>query len=587
MKKINRKKIFLFITISYFLIYIFLGFFLNNYSKSELDYKTFTDSDACKYNINQINFYDFEETGKSYQIYKYNTNFIRDVESLRCINKVHIIEDGWPVIRVEVSGDILFFQLVKNSGLLIIFVFFINFYSDNKKLFLLLTILFNFASYILFNVDFISGEFAYLYSYEIFFTEISILYLIYLKHSNFHYFKKILSYFQNFMFNISNRNIIIISCVVGFRSVYIFYTNTYANNIADWITNYNFGFVRRGLAGTILLGISNNLHFVAYTLLPIILFFLHFAVVYNCLKIYQENTKNIYSLFVLFSPLYFLYPFFNVSKGVGNKELLGILCFLLIIRSNYKENNNKYFFLIITLYTVSIFSHEINLFILPILLIISYFQIINTDVRLLIVVSIISFIFICIYFLFPVSSETITSLCNNVYLTIENLDCSKAYYLEQNSMNTINSSINRVFEDTDYILVFGFYIILGLLPFISSGWFQTNYKLFFVVLIFFLPLFIVAIDWGRWLNILIYCFGALYMKSESKEITKDINLFNVIPLILYSTLWRVPQCCVEELNLVFLLRFNKYNFLIYIFLTYIVAIKRKERNSKINEFIKL
>jgi hypothetical protein len=587
MKKINRKKIFLFITILYFLIYIFLGFFLTNYSQSDLDYKTFTHSDACKYSINQINFYDFEEAGKSYQIYKYNTNFIRDVESLRCINKVHIIEDGWPVIRVEVSGDSLFFQLVKNSGLLIIFVFFVNFYPNNKKLFLLLTTLFNFVSYILFNVDFISGEFAYLYSYEIFFTEISILYLIYLKHSDFHYFKKILSSLQNFIFSISNRNIIIISCVVGFRSVYIFYTNTYANNIADWITNYNFGFVRRGLAGTILLGISNNLHFVAYTLLPIILFFLHFAVVYNCLKIYQENTKNIYSLFILFSPLYFLYPFFNVSKGIGNKELLGILCFLLIIRSSYKANNSKYFFLIITLYTLSIFSHEINLFILPILLIISYFQIITTDVKLLIVVSIISFIFICIYFLFPVSSETIVSLCNNIYLAIENLDCSKAYYLEQNGMNTINASINRVFEDTDYILVFGIYIILGLLPFISSGWFQTNYKLFFVVLIIFLPLFIVAIDWGRWLNILIYCFGAVYMKSESKKITKDLNLYNVIPLILYSTLWRVPQCCVEELNLVFLFRFNKYNFLIYIFLIYIVAIERKEGDRKVDEFIKL
>ena len=77
------------------------------------------------------------------------------------------------------------------------------------------------------------------------------------------------------------------------------------------------------------------------------------------------------------------------------------------------------------------------------------------------------------------------------------------------------------------------------------------------------------------------------MKSESKKITKDLNLYNVIPLILYSTLWRVPYCCVEELNLVFLFRFNKYNFLIYIFLIYIVAIERKESGRKVDEFIKL
>ena len=154
MQKLNKKKLFLFVSTIYFLIYIFSGFFLTNYSQSDIDYKSFTNSDSCKYNINQIDFYDFEEKGKSYQIYKYNTNFIRDLESLRCINKIHVIEDGWPVIRVEVSGDSLFFQLIKNSGLLIIFALFVYFYPNNKKLFLLLTTLFNLTSYMLFNVDF-------------------------------------------------------------------------------------------------------------------------------------------------------------------------------------------------------------------------------------------------------------------------------------------------------------------------------------------------------------------------------------------------------------------------------------------------
>lgn len=586
MQKLNKKKLFLFVSTIYFLIYIFSGFFLTNYSQSDIDYKSFTNSDSCKYNINQIDFYDFEEKGKSYQIYKYNTNFIRDLESLRCINKIHVIEDGWPVIRVEVSGDSLFFQLIKNSGLLIIFALFVYFYPNNKKLFLLLTTLFNLTSYMLFNVDFVSGEFRYLYSYEILFTEILILYLIFLKYSDFHYLKRILFYLQNLIFNISNRNIVIISFIAGFRSVYIFYTNTYAINISEWLINYNFGFVRRGLSGSFLLGISNNLDFVSFTILPIVLFFLHYAVTYNSLKIYQENTKNTYSLFILLSPLYFLYPFFNISKGTGNKELLGILCLLLILRSSFKPKNIYYFFLIITLYTFSIFSHEVNLFILPILIIIYFFRIISTDLRLLIFISTISFIYICIFFLLPVKAETITSLCNDIYLTIESLDCTKAFYLEQNVVESIYSSMTRVFEDTDYIVIYGIYMILGLIPFISSGWMRSNYKLFSLVSITFLPLFIFAIDWGRWLNILIFCISVIYIKSNSKKISRGLDLNNVIALILYSTLWRVPYCCVEELNLIFLFRYNKYNFLIYIFIIYIVTLKKTESSSKTNEFIK-
>jgi len=67
MQKLNKKKLFLFVSTIYFLIYIFSGFFLTNYSQSDIDYKSFTNSDSCKYNINQIDFYDFEEKGKSYQ----------------------------------------------------------------------------------------------------------------------------------------------------------------------------------------------------------------------------------------------------------------------------------------------------------------------------------------------------------------------------------------------------------------------------------------------------------------------------------------------------------------------------------------
>jgi hypothetical protein len=321
---LNKKRLFQFCLILYVLVYILLGNLFINTSSVDLDYKTFTESDSCRYTINQINFYDFEEASKSYQIYKNHNNFIKDIDSLRCVNKIQLIQDGWPVIRVEISGDSLLFQIIKNSGLIIIFIFFINFYPDRKKSFLFIAGFFNFITHLLFSIDFISKEFKFLYSYEIVFTEVLILYLIFLRHSNFDYLKKVLTFFQNFIYNINNKTINIISTLISIRAVYIFFTNTYSNNISDWLTNYSFGYIRRGFAGTILLAISNNLNFLAYTLLPFVIFFLHYFVTYNSLKIFKESNKNIFSLFILLSPLFIFFPLFNVSKGVGNKELLGI-----------------------------------------------------------------------------------------------------------------------------------------------------------------------------------------------------------------------------------------------------------------------
>tara|TARA_B100000401_G_scaffold103554_1_gene67040 strand:- start:1503 stop:3266 length:1764 start_codon:yes stop_codon:yes gene_type:complete len=586
MLSVSKKNLFSFIAIIYFIIYILFANFVINTGSTDLDYKNFTTSDSCKYTINQISFYDFEEADKSYQIYKHHVNFIKDPESIKCINKIQLIEDGWPVIRVEISGDSLLFHLIKNSGLIIIFILFLNIYPNNRKLFLFYLISFNLVTYGLFSVDFISGEFKFLYSYEIIIVEILVTYLIFLRHSNYEFLKKIIYSIQDFILNINNKTIFIISTLIGIRAIYIFFNYSYANNISEWLIHYNFGFIRRGLIGSILLTISDNLNFLAYNVIPIIIFFLHFFVIYISLKIFQENSNNIYSLFLLFSPLYVLFPIFNVSKGVGNKELLGIICFLLIVRTSYKPFNQRYYFFIIPFFIISVLSHEVNLFVTAFLIVLFILKKINIEIKIILILLIISIIFIGIYFLFPITPELINSLCNETYLNIENLDCTKAYYLEQNSFDSIYSSINRIFEDSNYVVVYGAYFILGLVPFSFNRWLRKNNKLFILFLIAILPLFFIAIDWGRWLHILIFSLSTIYFVSETEPFKKDLSVNNIILIILYSTLWRVPQCCVEEINLVYLFRFNKFNYLIYIFLIYTFVIRKKESINKINEFIK-
>ena len=210
------------------------------------------------------------------------------------------------------------------------------------------------------------------------------------------------------------------------------------------------------------------------------------------------------------------------------------MCLLLILRSSYNQNHKKYLVPIIILFTLSVFSHEVNLFILPGLFLFSYFRKIHIDTKLLIFLSGIAFIFVGVYFLFPVTSETINSLCSDTYLLIENLDCTKAYYLEQNGSNSIYSSIDRIFEDNDYIIVYGTYLILGLLPFLVDGFIKKNYKLFLFISLGFVPLFIVAVDWGRWLNLFIFTLSGIYFVTAERLTHKNLDLSNAILIILYS-----------------------------------------------------
>lgn len=587
MLNVNKKFFFLLFTILFTVIYLIYANLIIDNQTIDIDYKNFSDLNSCKYSINQIHFYDFEETDKVYQVYKHHTNFLKDFESIKCINKIQMIEDGWPTVKVYIYGDSLLFQIIKNSGLVIIFILFLNFFPMKKRVFVFTSTLFTLITHYIFSVDFISREFRYLYSYEIIFVEVFILYLIFLKHSDSNYLESKLFSIQGALQNISNKSIVFVSILFALRSIYIFFSQTYLNNISDWLINYNYGYIRRGFTGTILLSISDDLEFLAYTLIPIIIFLLHFTVVYLSLKVYQENNKNFYSLFLLFSPLYLLFSVFNVSKGVGNKELLGLVCLLLILRSTYKKLSFSTFILISGLFLVSVLSHEVNLFVTAMVFILSITRTIKIDWKIIISLLIISLIFLIVYLFYPTTPEIVDSLCNEVYLKINELDCTKAYYLSQDGLSSLDSSINRIFEDSDYVLVYGVYLTLGLLPFSFRFWIKENYKLLVLILISMAPLFLIAIDWGRWLHILIFTLTSIYFLTDTKELIWNIDITKIILLTLYSTLWRVPQCCVQEINLVYLFRFNKFNFLIYIFLIYTLLTRKKNIIKKIDGYIRL
>ena len=179
--------------------------------------------------------------------------------------------------------------------------------------------------------------------------------------------------------------------------------------VGYWLTNYNHGFIRRGLVGTFFINLPISKGAV---LLFVNLFvsFIYISIIYLTIKLFI-NSNNPYFIMFAASQFYLFYPLWD--KGViGRPEILGILTFLYTAnRINTKESSiNSYVFLI--LFNVSIFTHEVNLFFLIPLVILMLQKKHLTLVSLLILSSLIFLIF---YFNFSeISRQTYLGICNDI-----------------------------------------------------------------------------------------------------------------------------------------------------------------------------
>ena len=88
----------------------------------------------------------------------------------------------------------------------------------------------------------------------------------------------------------------------------------------DWLINYSAGPVRRGLTGTIFLGISElgiPLLWLTYAA-QVAIYAVIFALV---LKLYKHTERSIFWLLILFSPAFLLFSFYDIQGGF-RKEII-------------------------------------------------------------------------------------------------------------------------------------------------------------------------------------------------------------------------------------------------------------------------
>ena len=165
---------------------------------------------------------------------------------------------------------------------------------------------------------------------------------------------------------------ILILLYIPLFKYYIFLNNNGGHSFmtADWLINYRFGYINRGLFGTLVLFLFDDSNSIL-NFLSIVLISIYLAIFYYLTKTLNFMSQNIITYVLIFSPATFLFNIYD-SQGSFRKEILGILSIFLLISATKNNSDKKYIIMSSIIYTIGIFSHSVNLFFLTTLLLIIF-----------------------------------------------------------------------------------------------------------------------------------------------------------------------------------------------------------------------
>jgi len=326
--------------------------------------------------------------------------------------------------------------------------------------------------------------------------------------------------------------------------VFLFQKNNVPGDfsISEYLINYSGGMTRRGLIGTVSILLSK------FTSVPIRLVILTFQIIFHLLylfllfKLLIRNNKNIslIDFFCIFSPLFLIYPLAE-SESLGRKEILIFISFLYLVYNdcrNLKIISIVYSFIILPFIVL---TWELVVLFFPFYLLVFCLKKKCKTLKDFLLItaifipSIFAFIFIWIN---PLSFEGHETMCKTLQL-IDNgcwggssmLVTATIYF---DTFDWIHGKAN-FFNYLNYFIYFviGFFPIFFILSKVKNHFSDIFIlsKLNNIFLIFFLiyipiPLiFIFALDWGRWINIVFSLTYILFIFLREKKFIK-LQLFN-------------------------------------------------------------
>jgi hypothetical protein len=310
----------------------------------------------------------------------------------------------------------------------------------------------------------------------------------------------------------------------------------------DWLINYEGGWVRRGFIGQVLFELSR---FGAPLLWStfILQCTTFVALTFYVLKLFFWTNKNSTWLIFLLSPAFiFLFPFYDTEAGF-RKEILVYLSFCLLATGLLKDGNRqKYLIGSVLIYAVAAISHELSAFCVVFFLYLLKQH--SKENRLISIRYGIAYIVLALFglgfaSLNPGNADVQSKVCKS--LIDSHLKGHICYggiaWLQFNSSYGFSKVSETAWSAVSFYLP---RLMLALAPFMLTGFLRKNRLIFAVGFIVFLPLFFVAIDWGRWIHLYIF-FMTIILFVEAIRSHVVIRQVPTAFVLVYACIWSIPH----------------------------------------------
>lgn len=308
--------------------------------------------------------------------------------------------------------------------------------------------------------------------------------------------------------------------------------------LGEWLINYqDGGFKRRGLLGSLFIFLNEltniKLEFIVFAFVSIV-----YAVFFTLLIqlfIQKKNTLLTISIILLPAGMGML---FKDPTIIAKKEILVFLLYLIyFVRLESKKTVKD--FIITFFIIIAILNHEAAFFFIPF---VSFTYFIKDNAP-----SFIKLKKIIFYHLAPATVVMLLLYKFGYSISTAN----SIQFLQEHGLTLVLKGIYGY--DPNYNVLnfykahsYGYFTYLISLFFASATFYiycrantiSINKKFLIIQAVFLIPLFYIAYDWGRWINIF-FTLLTIFIAGEKQLVSSLKKDITAIVLILFNSLWRM------------------------------------------------
>lgn len=323
---------------------------------------------------------------------------------------------------------------------------------------------------------------------------------------------------------------------------------------ADWLINNTHVQVRRGWMGSFFLSLSawtgvSALHLVAC--IQAVLTLLLFSALW-CVGLRLRYNDRVF--FLLLSPAFLLF-WFNDPQASMRKEMLAYIAFLplMAVAAGHGGNRSLVIGVVVTwlVFALAVLGHEANAFFAPWYLLAIYLlrPIMDKGFVLLICIFLLAAAAGLIHAASYSRVDDYLQLCYPILEQGEDIRlCGGAMrWLERDLQQSLAGTASLVDGPTLPAFFLSLFFAMGLFIFLAGPYLRLRLAVACSVLgvLWFLPLYLVAVDWGRWINLQITANTLVVLvwllKQQQRTKVERVAPVTYAGLLIFCSIWGIAH----------------------------------------------